>query len=155
MIVTNPKSEDELAKCVDMYIALNDPTFIKINRDFCIENIVKHWKSLGYIRLLKDNHKIVAWIMAIPAMSKHSREKYLMQEYYCSHLEGFSSVRAIKILHNDLIKYASNNRYNLIVSTGSHMDPTFVFTRILEKQGWNRRGHIATYRIESPIVSNS
>jgi hypothetical protein len=146
--IVSPSSESELIFCVDMYASLNDNSFISVDKNFCIENIIKHWKSLNYIRLLKKNNQIVAWLLAVEAVSKHSRQRYLLQEYYCSNLKGIASYKAVVLLHRDLIEYAKTNRFSFVASSGSHLDETFVFSRILEKDGWSRRGYAAKYNLK-------
>jgi hypothetical protein len=147
MKIVSPTSESQLAKCVEMYAALNDYSFINIDTKFCYESIVKHWKTLQYIKLIIDNNQLVGFIMATSAMSKHSKDRYMLQEYYCTNLNGFKSAKAVKLSHNDLVEYAKKNKYKFVYSQGSHMDPEHVFTRLLEKFGWDRRGHIAKYTI--------
>jgi len=147
MKIVSPTSEFQLVKCVELYAALNDYSFIDIDSSFCYENIIKHWKTLQYIKLIIDNNQIVGFIMATSSMSKHSKDKYMLQEYYCTNLSGFKAAKAVKLSHNDLIEYAKKNKYKHVYSQGSHMDPEHVFTRLLEKFGWDRRGHIAKYTI--------
>jgi hypothetical protein len=147
MKIIQPSSENQLKQCADMYISQNDFSFINIDTKFCYESIVKHWKTLQYIKLIIDNNQIVGFIMATSSMSKHSKDKYMLQEYYCTNLSGFKAAKAVKISHNDLIEYAKKNKYKFVYSQGSHMDPEHIFTRLLEKFGWDRRGHIAKYTI--------
>jgi len=147
MQVTKPTSEQQLKFCTDMYIGQNDNSFINLDSQYCYENIIKHWKSLNYIKLIIDNNQIVGFIMASSTVSKHSKDKFIVQEYYCTNLIGFKSARAVKLAHEDLIENAKKNKFKFVISQGSHMDPNHVFTRLLEKFGWDRRGHIAKYAL--------
>jgi len=147
MKIIQPSSEQQLKFCADMYISQNDNSFINLDSQFCYENIIKHWKCLNYIKLIIDNNQIVGFIMANETISKHSRDKFIAQEYYCTNLSGFKSARAVKLSHEDLTEYAKKNKLKFVISQGSHMDPDHTFTRLLEKFGWDRRGHIAKYNI--------
>jgi hypothetical protein len=147
MILTNPSSEQQLKFCADLYISYNDSSFISIDQQFCYENIIKHWKSLNYIKLIVDNNQIIGFIMASPSMSKHSKDRFMLQEYYCTNAQGFKAAKAVKLAHQDLIEYARKNRFKFVISQSSHMDPDHTFTKLLEKFGWQRRGHIAKYTL--------
>jgi hypothetical protein len=146
-MIQSPTSISQLQQCVQMYLAQNPGDFIQADPDYCLESIIKHWKSKGYIRLLYSESKLIAFLLATESRSKHSPDKYLMQEYFCtdSRLSGFSVARAVKLLHQDLIEYAKKNRYKFVASSSSHLDEDFVFTKILEKFGWERRGYVAKY----------
>jgi len=147
MKIIQPSSEQQLYFCANMYISQNDSSFISIDAQFCYENIIKHWKSLNYIKIIIDNNQIVGFIMASPSMAKHSKDKFMLQEYYCTNLKGFKSARAVKVAHEDLIEYSKRNKFKFVLSQGSHMDPDHTFTKLLEKFGWQRRGHIAKYNL--------
>jgi hypothetical protein len=147
MKIIQPISEQQLQFCTNMYISQNDPSFISVDIQFCYENIIKHWKSLNYIKLIIDNNQIVGFIMASPLSSKHSRDKFMLQEYYCTNLTGFKAARAVKLAHQDLIEYSKKNKFKFVISQGSHMDENHTFTKLLEKFGWQRRGHVAKYTL--------
>jgi hypothetical protein len=90
----------------------------------------------------------VAWILATKIKSPHTGETSLQQIYYASNLSGIRSVRAVQLLHAELVSEAQKRKIGRVISTGSHMDSENVFTRILEKMGWKRRSYMATYEVE-------
>jgi hypothetical protein len=139
--------QKELEVCVDLYIDLNDESFIPSNRNVSLNSLNTFKNSGAFFRVLEDNGKIVAWILAVKMKSPHTGEVSLQQVYYGSNLKGIKSVRAVQILHTALVSEAQKRKICRVISTGSHMDSENVFTRILEKMGWNRRSYMATYEV--------
>jgi hypothetical protein len=162
MHISPPKDEQELRVVADIYLDYDDG-FLPVNREVCHENILLHWKRLGYIRIIHHANRIVGFIAGSPIMTKHSKEKVLLQEYFCTNLTGFAAAKAVKLAHRDMVNYARAQRLFVIMSCGSHMDPDHTFTRILEREGWGRKGHVALLRIvkqpgqapETPLVERS
>lgn len=148
MIVDKPISDEEVKYCCDLYISQNDPSFFKVNPQICYNNLINHWRSLGYLSVIRKDNRIVAWINANELRSRHSSERFLMQEYYCSILSGFSAAKAVRLAHNDLIQEGLRRKVDYVMSIAGPKDPTCVLTRILEKDGWIRRGHIAKYNLK-------
>jgi hypothetical protein len=146
MVICNITKKEEIVECVDMYIKQNDFSFLDVSRKVAIANLDLATRRHKFIKILKDDNQIVAWIFANDLGSLHLNHKGLQQLYYCSILKGTAAYRAIKLLHQELINYAIANEYDLIVSPGSHLDEKQVFTKILEKIGWERRGHLALYK---------
>lgn len=136
----------EIETCVDMYLALNDYSFLPANRELAIKNLSLAVRRNKFVRVLKMNDKIVSWIYADSGTSSHMSTNIIQQFYYCSELKGIAAYKSIKILHEALIDYAEKRGYHLVISPGSHFDEDYTFTRILEKLGWERRGYIAVYK---------
>jgi hypothetical protein len=136
----------EVEYCVDMYLSQNDYTFLSADRDLAIMNLSLAVRRKKFVRVLKMDDKIVSWIFADKGNSLHMKTNILQQYYYCSELKGIQAYRSVKLLHNALIDYAEKMGYELIMSPGSHLDEDYTFTRILEKLGWLRRGHISIYK---------
>jgi hypothetical protein len=149
MILSEIKTLAEVAICVDMYLKLNDYSFLPADRNLAIQNLSMFVRRKKFVRTLVRDEKIVAWIYASPCSSSHMSEKIIQQNYYCSNLQGVSAFRAVKILHEALIEYAIKLKADLVVSPGSHLDEENRFVKILEKIGWNRRGYIAVYKISN------
>jgi hypothetical protein len=145
-VIDKIKLFDEIAYCVNMYASLNDFTFLPIDRKLAVQNLSLAVRRQKFIRVLKQDNQIVAWIYADVGNSLHMNEKVLQQQYYCSTLAGTKAFRAVQILHEELLKYAKENKYDIVFSNGSHMDEKYVFTRMLEKLGWQRRGYVAYKR---------
>lgn len=146
MKLANIYYTSQIKECVEMYISMNDSE-IDFNKDFAIQNLAMAVRRKRFVRmLLDDSDKILAWIYADTGTNLHSTDKIIQQYYYCSKLKGTSAFKAVKILHQELINYAEQHKYEIIISPGSHMDESYVFTRILEKLGWIRRGYLAIYK---------
>jgi hypothetical protein len=145
-VIDKIKLFHEIAYCVNMYANLNDFTFLPIDRNLAIQNLALAVRRQKFVRVLKQDNQIVTWIYADVGNSLHMTERILQQQYYCSTLTGTKAFRAVQILHEELLKYAKENKYDIVFSNGSHMDEKYVFTRMLEKLGWQRRGYVAYKR---------
>jgi hypothetical protein len=147
MLVRSPLSKEELSICVDMYIKQNDYSFMDADPEVGLKNLFLHWKTGEFIKVLEDKGKVVGWICASMATNYHTTKPFLNQQYYTSILTGFSAAKAVYLLHDELIKEGRKKKLNLVMSCGSHMDPDHTFTKILERRGWLRRGHVAIYKL--------
>ena len=148
MNICKISSTAEILICIEMYLELNDFSFLSVDKNLAIQNLDLAVRRNKFVRMLKENNRIVAWLYADIGKSLHMNEKILQQYYYCSNLNGIRAFKAVKVLHEDLLKYAKENKYDLVFSLGSHLDEKYVFTRMLEKLGWQRRGYIAYKRPE-------
>jgi hypothetical protein len=138
----------ELNICVDMYLSLNDESFLPASRS----ESIKSFKSLltipgVFIRVLEYDSKIVAWIYARPVKLDHLNHNVLQQIYYASSLSGIKAVKAVQMLHQSMYEEALKKKIPYVTSPGSHLDESFTFVRILEKYGWERRGFLAIKKV--------
>lgn len=136
----------EIETCVDMYISLNN--FLPTDRKVAISNLSLAVRRKKFVRTLHKSDRIVAWIYADIIHMQHASDKILYQHYYCSILNGILAYRAIEILHSAMYDFAIDNNCDLVISSGSFMDETFVFPRILEKLGWSRKGYMCMRRVQ-------
>lgn len=141
------QTAQDIRTCVDMYIAKNDEAFLPSSRSAAYSALATHLKLNDFIRILEDDTGIRAWALFKQLRVSHMPEDVFQQLYFASDLEGFKAVRAIRILHDAAVEEARRLRLAYVTSQGSHLDEANVFTRILEKHGWNRRGHTAVYRL--------
>jgi hypothetical protein len=146
MNISKIKTNEDVIECVNMYFDQNDHLFLEANFRIAVKNLDIIIRRNKFVRILKESDKIVAWMYADTYKSLHSDFKAIQQYYYCSTLKGTKAFKAVKLLHEDLVKYAIENKYEFVMSPGSHLDPDYTFTRILEKLGWERRGYIALYK---------
>jgi hypothetical protein len=146
MILSKIYTKDEIQYCVDMYAALNDYSFLPVVKSTAVKNLTSAVRRQKFVRVLKESNKIVAWLYADTGISLHMNERVLQQFYYCSDLTGTKAFKAVRALHEELLEYAKLNGYTIVFSPGSHFDEKYVFTRMLEKLGWERRGYIAYKR---------
>ena len=141
-----PTNEAQLRHCCDIYMAQNDPEFMRVDANSCYQSLIKHWRLNGYVRVIWLKGEIVGFIMASIVPVMYSKEKHLAQEYYCTNLTGFAAAKAVIESHKGLVEVAKMKLIPVVISQGSHMDPENTFTRILERQGWTRRGFVANIR---------
>jgi hypothetical protein len=142
-----PRTLEEIHFCVDMYLKLNDETFIPADKDLAYSNLMNLVRRNKFVRMAVKDGKIVGWIYACVGLNLHTKDKILQQSYFCSNQSGILAARIIKFLHEELIKEAKRLDIKLVMSTGSHFDEDNTFTKILEKYGWERKGYIAIKKL--------
>jgi len=150
MIIRKINNLDELKVCVELYIRLNDETFIPADKERSETRILEHLKEGAFLRVAVVDNQIRAWLLARKVQHDHTEEAALQQLYYGSDLSGIKAVRAITLLHDEMVQEAINKRIPRVISSGSHMDDSDVFTRVLERHGWLRRGYMATRVVLTP-----
>lgn len=132
--------------CVDMYMQYNDDTFMLAERDVALKQITLIARRQKFFRVLKEDGVIVACLIADTACNHHSSVRMIAQQYYASNQTGVKAFKCIKLLHEELFKYAEETKHELVASAGSHFDPDNTFARILEKLGWQRRHYLCVKR---------
>lgn len=148
--ISKIRSLSDIEECVNLYYNLNDHSFIAVSKEESIRRLSQKVRQQKFVRtLLDDNDKIVAWIYCDIAKPDHSTEPQFQQMYYASNLIGIQAYKAVIKLHEAMIEESKRLKVNLLVSYGSHMDESYTFTRILEKNGWSRRGYVAVYKLNS------
>ena len=144
MRLTKPRSVQDLIACVDLYRALNDESFIPTSREHSLQAITVRARAGHFIRVaLNDSNEVIAWILCEEIKHPHLGFNVLQQTFFASKERGFKSARAVKLLHEEMVKEAERRRLPMVVSSGSHFDTDFTFTRLLEKFGWRRAGYLA------------
>ena len=146
--IREPYSQEEIILACNIYMAQNDFTFLRIDSATCLQSMMLHWKQLKYIKIIEKDKKIVGFIMASLVTSRHCAAKHVVQDYYCTNLSGISSALAVKHSHRDLLEYAKKMRAAFVISQSSHMDAECIFTKLLEKDGWQRRNYVAIKHLE-------
>lgn len=146
MVVEKPLLSD-LKNCIEIYYSLNDHSYINVDKDESLQNLKQFYYKRDFIRIVKRENKIIAWILAIKNKQLHSKEFHLQQLYYACSEKGFTAYRCVILLHEAMIEEAKRIKVNLLLSQGSHLDENNTFTKILERNGWDRRGHTALYRL--------
>lgn len=148
-MIRDVKSSREMEKCVDLYIGLNDETFIPSDRKHALACMKDYLGSGSKLKVMEENGEIVAWILVRKLRMPQYTEPVLQQIYYASNLKGFKSARAVIALHKEMEPIARSMDIKRIISTGSHMDERYVFAKILERVGWERRGYMVTKLVDS------
>ena len=141
--IRRPTTAAEVTECIDLYLALNDFSFLPASRPKSIRELstAVRMNKLVLMALLDD--KIVGWIYAREANISHIENSVLQQYYYASNLTGIKAVKLLSVLHQAMFDYAEDKGFELVMSSGSHMDSKNVLTRVLAKDGWDTRGYLA------------
>jgi hypothetical protein len=137
----------ELRECIKFASEqYNDPLF-PVDEKYFFRNMLQAIQSGASCKVIINNNEIVAWgCYIIAAPYPHSREKEVSQMYYQTKLKGFLAVKALRLYHRAMIKYALAKGIDKC-ATSSIMDTQETFYRILEKDGWIRRGCCMVYKI--------
>jgi hypothetical protein len=147
MIVRKIKSQEEMDKCVDMYIDIYENEIIPLDRDKSLLSMRRHVAARQFFRVVEDDGEVIAWIAGAVLEREFIAEKYMQQIYYCSNQKGMKSYRCVVLLHQALVEEAKALGIKYVLSTGSHADTENVFVRILGKNGWNVRGYLAIFHL--------
>jgi len=142
------RTKEDIHECISMYLSLSDESFLPSDYNSAYKSLFNAVRTKHFVRCIRENNVIVAWIYCEPVQVQHMKEPVFQQIYYCSLSTGRNAVRYVKILHDEMIIEAKKRGLEYCTSTGSHMDPSFVFARILEKNGWQRRGFIAVKHLD-------
>ena len=148
MEIREVSSYQELKQCVgltrDTY---KDPLFPPDEKYF-FKNILRLWQSGASVKVVLKDKLIVSWgCIVISAPYLHSREVEASQMYYQTLLEGISAVKSLRMYHAEIIKFARKHKVSKC-TTSSIMDSQETFYRILEKDGWKRRGCFMVYNLD-------
>jgi hypothetical protein len=149
MKVEQIKTLSEVRECIELYYNLGDYNFVNVNKEFWASKLSEAVLKHKFVRVIKQNNKIIAWIWAEKVQLAHSSEPIFQQLYYASNTTGFTSFRCVKLLHESLLDEARRVKVSSALSMGSHEDEDFTFTKMLERLGWERRGYIAIYKLNS------
>jgi hypothetical protein len=148
MKVDKIRDIEDINKCINLYMALNDDSFLKASYEKSYKNMFQVVRMNKFLRVIRDDDSIIAWVFADKINLLHYDKPIFQQIYYASNQKGIKSVRCIRLLHEAMIEEAKRLNISTVISLGSHLDPDYIFTKILEKSGWKRRGYVALYEIE-------
>lgn len=144
------KTLEELNTCFNIsidYFSEYESVEISIDEDYCKSNLFTLAKRGDFFRVVKYKEEIVGWIAGkITSPYLHSRDKVLYQLYYHCKLTGYLAVKALILVHEEMIKVAEEKNIRLVV-TSSELENSESFNRILMKQGWIKRNKSLIYPI--------
>ena len=147
MIVDRIRTTDDVNVCVNMYYDLNDHSFLYVEKRVSTASFLRLLGGDGYFRCVRNHYReILAWSCFVTEVPLHSSVSQFRQLYYASNQNGLAAARCVKLLHRDAVAQAGRLRLRTVISQGSHMDEKNILVKILEKDGWDRRGHTAMYR---------
>jgi len=99
--------------------------------------------STARLWVVEKGDMVVGFLFAYAMHHFHYPFSVYQQAYCCTWCKGASAARAVRLLHDVLYDEGVRQKYPIVVSSGSHLDEAFVFTRMLERFGWERRGYLA------------
>lgn len=146
MILIRDISQQTLVKCIDLYISQNDETFIHANFQSCLDNLKKYIAHNAFFRVIKDSEEVIGFILAAKHVPDFTNRSCVQQLFYASNQVGFKAAKCVLLAHNALIDYAEKYHIQYVLSTCSHLDNDHVFCKILQRSGWDIRGHTALWR---------
>lgn len=140
------RSKEELEYCVDMYMSQNDISFLPADRDTSIKNLKKAYRN-DFVRVVRDKGVIIAWAWFLRINLPYTDKEFFQQYFYTSNCTGVKAYKCVIMLHEAAEEEAKRLKIRYLISQGSHMDPHCVFAKMLERQGWQRRGHTAVLKL--------
>lgn len=136
---------------VDLYVAYDNEKspggFFKVSPTKGYKSLSEALTRKEFCRCLTVEGRIVAWLLARNTPHPFTEERALQQYFFASNLKGVLAYRAVVLLHELLEEEGRKKNYDIVVSSSSHLDENFTFTKILEKQGWTRQGYLALKRL--------
>jgi hypothetical protein len=127
-----------------MYSTWDNP--FPVDRAWCIKNMKELWFRKKFIRVVR-NPQIIAFIIGDMTAWAHAKERCFSQSYYCSNVHGIVAYRCMEILHKEMEIEARRLKSQFVMSSGRFDDTRCVFSRILEKLGWERYGILALKKL--------
>lgn len=149
-MIRDAMSQADLKVCLEMYKSINDETFIHVDDTFALKQLREFTKLPsvhGGFYLSVEEHRIVGWMAYHVTRSKYGGELQVVQHVCGVAPRGLAGIRVQSELHEELIRRAYLVNAVSVVSSGNPYDTSFVFARVLERQGWKRRGFMAIYEL--------
>lgn len=144
MIIDQISTAQEVEECVDLYLSIVDQSWLPASRDTSIKSLMDKVRRQKFVRLIKKDSRIIAWIYADQVALPHADYSLFQQIYYASNQSGSLAYKCVVALHDSMYEAGKLTDAKYCISVGSPFDNDNTFTRILEKNGWIRRGHTAT-----------
>jgi hypothetical protein len=142
MLIRRAKTSEIRYLC-DQYAAQN--SWLPCDSKSAARRVTEHLLGDTSARLwvAEKEGVIVGFLFAHSMHHFHYPFSVYQQAYCCTWCKGASAARAVKLLHEALYEEGVRQKYPIVVSSGSHLDEGFAFTRMLERFGWERRGYLA------------
>jgi hypothetical protein len=145
MFIRKAANITEIKTCVDLYYRANDNSIMPACYDKSLRNLTAVWRQGAFYRVIEIDDQIVGWFLAGPNDMGFVRDIVFQQSFYYSNLSGFKAARAIRLAHSAIRDEAERLGLSICVSACSHEDTEKVMCRLLEKDGWIIKGHLAVY----------
>ena len=148
MILDSIQSTSDVEECVELYYNIIDKDFFQVDRTECIKRFNDAARRKRFIRIIRLNSRIIAWIYADLTKLFHSSTPKFQQMYFITSRSGISAYRCIVLLHEEMYEFSKSTSADYCLSPGGPHDSNNVIARSLEKNGWIRKGYAAIRRIE-------
>lgn len=143
LLIRKIQSDAEITYCVNLYANLVEENLVPVDIKMA-ERYMKHFAvTHKFLRVGEFEGKIRCWILAMLNRPYHVKDPIFQQLYFASDFTGLKAAHAVKLLHRAMLIEAERLEYKIAMSMGSCFDEKNVMARILEKDGWTRRGHTA------------
>lgn len=153
MITRVPYTKTDLDRCVEMYCSRTRDAFLPVSCQESFKYLLKMNRDQeSLIRIAESDNKVVGFIVGQRLRLAHMDEDIVQQTYFCSDASKILTVRIVRDLHQDLINFAIKQNVRFVLSQGSPVDTSNVFTRILERDGWKREGYLAHVDVTARVV---
>jgi hypothetical protein len=128
-----------------MYINYEKQPIISINRKEAIKHLFQKVRTRKFVRVLREENKIIAWIYADKVKPPFGEYYVFQQMFYVSDQTGMKSYRCVKLLHEEMLKEGKSQNCKYALAVSSHLDSDFTYARMLERLNWRRQGHTACF----------
>ena len=146
------KNKSDIDICVSMAVKqLSKNNLVPFDIDACYDSLQMAVRLKKPVRLLEYDSHIIAWIYGEVGSFLHTNYPIMVQRYFASNVEGVKAVKAIQLLHRELIVITKEKKVPLLHSMGSYYDSCNTFARILESDGWTREGYLAVFQTGCPF----
>ena len=148
MILRNPKNLNDIEKCLNLYLSIYNNNFIVVDPDYIRAMISQHIRLKKFFKMCEESHEIISFIIAKENQLLFSAEKVLQVISYCSNQKGIKSANLVKLMHREVIEEAKIKNISKVISESSPLDDKQILVKILEYDGWIRKGHMAIYNLD-------
>lgn len=147
MLIRDVANIEELKQCCLISIqTYTKNSIVPVDESKAWSAMKNKWYRKEYIKCIVINNKIVGWFCAGKASYSYSNTKTFNLEMLQHNQSDFVGVKIIKAVHNELIRYATLTKQNIIISN-SMLPTSSTFNRILSKAGWQQSGCQMIYKI--------
>lgn len=142
-VVEKPRSYADLVECVTKYESYNDGRIFPINTEKALFQMQSKLANGAQLRLIREDDKIVAWIMYAMEVMDLNGQKAVRQLFYYSNASPIRAVKYAILLHECMLEWGRKKYASIGVSTCSHEDTEFKLCKILARAGWEQQGYLA------------
>lgn len=145
-MIISPRNLNDIKDCVYLYNNIAYDPYFTYDLEKAIRHLELFWKMGYFFKIYIEDDEVLGWITAEISETIHMKSAIYKQTWYASKCQGFKAAKIVKKLHEALIEEAEKKQVGLVLSTGSHFDEDFVFTKLLERFGWLRHGYAAFWK---------